>query len=740
MAVSDAGDRNATQELRDRERHLRFALEASLAIVFEWDIQNDRVRRLISKAASLPETGDNLGSFEDVVRAVHPDDRVSFRSSINAAMKSADGRYHSVHRIVDPDGTVHWVEEFGGVEFGCNGRPDRLLGIAHDITERKTAEDALRASEERYRLRVAELQAIFDTAPIGLAISDARGHHIRGNRANEVLFGFKPGDELSNTVRKASGDRIFHAGRELAPSEFPMQRAARGERIVGQELEVIRKDGEVVTVLASANPLPGNSQHGAVGAFLDITSRKKAERALQAAHETFRHLVDRSPFGICVIDSDFRLVRVSDGAQKIFENVRPLLGRDFSEVLRIIWYEPFASEVTERFKHTLQTGERYRSASTIEQRADISAKEAYDWTIERITLPDDRPGVVCHFYDLSERQRHQEHVQLLMREISHRSKNMLALVKAIATLTASQSTQDFLQSFGERINSLAAAHDLLVEGQWKSVPLSDLVHTQVKHFSGANGGRVSVQGPPMSLKPGAAQIIGMALHELGTNAVKYGSLSLDSGRVVVSWNATPEDEFELNWMEHSGPSVTKPERSGFGTSVTSTMVELSLGGDVTIDYAPSGLRWRLRCDLSNVIENMPVAASKQVQSQSLAPAPELPRRVLVVEDEPMIAYEITANLKQAGFDVIGPVGTVGQALALAERSGCDAAVLDVTLGSETSEPIAKRLLALGVPFVTMSGYSKSQLPAVFVNAPLLQKPQGLVHIVQSLKTLAGVDR
>jgi PAS domain S-box-containing protein len=133
--------------------------------------------------------------------------------------------------------------------------------------------------------------------------------------------------------------------------------------------------------------------------------RARAEEALRAAHDTLRHMVDRSPFGMYVVNADFRLVQVSNGAQKVFQCVRPLLGRDFAEVLRAIWEEPFASEAIERFRQTLATGEPYSVRRSIEQRHDTPEVEAYDWRIERHMLPDGRFGVVCHFYDLTERER-----------------------------------------------------------------------------------------------------------------------------------------------------------------------------------------------------------------------------------------------------------------------------------------------------------------------------------------------
>ncbi|MDX1488256.1 MAG: histidine kinase, partial [Acidiferrobacterales bacterium] len=144
--------------------------------------------------------------------------------------------------------------------------------------------------------------------------------------------------------------------------------------------------------------------------------RARAEESLRAAHNTFRHLVENSPFGVYTVDADFRVAQVSAGAQPVFENVRPLIGRDFAEVLRIIWPEPFASEAIGLFRNTLETGEPYHSPNTVERRQDIDEVGSFDWKIERVTLPDGRFGVVCHFYDLSERQ----HYEAALRESEER--------------------------------------------------------------------------------------------------------------------------------------------------------------------------------------------------------------------------------------------------------------------------------------------------------------------------------
>jgi signal transduction histidine kinase len=152
-------------------------------------------------------------------------------------------------------------------------------------------------------------------------------------------------------------------------------------------------------------------------------------------------LVEQSPFGVYAVDADFRLVLVSAGAQKVFETVRPLIGRDFAEVLRTIWPEPFASEAIGRFRRTLETGERYHAPRTVDQRHDIDIVESYDWTIERVTLSDGRPGVICHFYDLSERRRYEAALRDADRQkdeflamLAHELRNPLAAVQTAVSL------------------------------------------------------------------------------------------------------------------------------------------------------------------------------------------------------------------------------------------------------------------------------------------------------------------
>ncbi len=188
-----------------------------------------------------------------------------------------------------------------------------------------------------------------------------------------------------------------------------------------------------------------------------------------------------------------------------------------------------------------------------------------------------------------------------MREMNHRAKNMLSVVDAIARRTAATTFEDFIARFSERIQSLSANQDLLVRNEWKGVGIEDMVRAQLAHFSDLIGSRIVTRGPRLRLNASSAQAIGLALHELATNAGKYGALLGDTGRVRIRWG-TKRDVFHISWTERDGPPVSAPNRRGFGTIVMNAMAERSVGGEVQLDYASSGLAWRLICPTVNALE------------------------------------------------------------------------------------------------------------------------------------------
>ena len=207
--------------------------------------------------------------------------------------------------------------------------------------------------------------------------------------------------------------------------------------------------------------------------------------------------------------------------------------------------------------------------------------------------------------DVTERKASEDHLRLLMRELTHRSKNLLAVIQSIARQTArhSGSIESFLDQFGARTQALATSHDLLVQESWYGASLSELVRLQLGHYLNHRAPDITMEGPSIALKPEAAQSLGLALHELATNAAKYGALSTPSGRVAIEWRRLSPTEgsgLELIWTERGGPTVNAPTRRGFGSLVIEQNLARSLNADVELTFAPEGLRCRARVPLEHI--------------------------------------------------------------------------------------------------------------------------------------------
>ena len=211
-------------------------------------------------------------------------------------------------------------------------------------------------------------------------------------------------------------------------------------------------------------------------------------------------------------------------------------------------------------------------------------------------------GVIWHgiAQDITERKKADEHVRTLLGEVNHRSKNLLSVVKSVATHTIT-TPERFAETFSQRIAALAASHDLLINSQWHGVGLDTLIRSQLGHFRGLIGTRIRVSGSELALKPNAAQSIGMALHELATNAGKYGALVGDHGTIDIRWSCG--EHFMLSWSERDGPHVCEPTRTGFGHRLLIEMAEHELDGDVRLAYPPSGLEWSVTAPKDAILES-----------------------------------------------------------------------------------------------------------------------------------------
>jgi PAS domain S-box-containing protein len=253
----------------------------------------------------------------------------------------------------------------------------------------------------------------------------------------------------------------------------------------------------------------------------------------------------------------------------------------------------------------IRAGERVEHFDTIRRRKDGS-RIPISVTVSPVRNSEGRiVGASKIARDISERKRLEEAQRVLSREVNHRSKNLLAVVQSIIRYTVSHSPQqDFVRRINERLRALSANQDLLIESSWSGVEMSALIQSQLGHVERIPLDRIERKGAPIMLVPTAAQALGMALHELATNAVKFGALSDTAGRVVVAWRVEKGDAGStliVSWQEAGGPAVTAPEYAGFGTTIIERITGQSLGGRVTTIYAPTGLTWELRAPADALI-------------------------------------------------------------------------------------------------------------------------------------------
>ena len=518
---------------------------------------------------------------------VHPDDRLRFEAETTAYLESG-GTNTREFRVVHRDGTLRHVIKHSSLNHSERDGRAVITGIFIDVTEARTARNADHTSS-RDHFGFYDLDVGRGMTELSPALRNMVGVPTLGPVTAENVRDFVHPDD-----REWATARMREAMSQPGPYEFSYRIVLLDGRIL-----TVRDKGEAHAPL---DPIKKTVAR-ITGSMTNITNVIKESDARRLANDKFWRMIDVAPFGAYIVDADLRMVRISEGGKAAFAEIDGLIGRDLDEVLHILWPAHFASEAVARFRHTLATGEPHHADPVIEERADRHVLEAYDWSIERIELDDGEPGVLCYFYDLSERVRNERELEQardrehdLMGEINHRTKNVLTLVQVLARQTARGGSQDFIARFLERIDALAKAQDLMFQNSADRVDLRELVESQLGHFLNTEQPRISLSGPSVRLGPRAAQAVGMALHELATNASKYGALSSDEGKIEIAWELRDDESmFIIEWAEHDGPPVVQPEGKGFGSTVINQITEAAMNADVQLDFAPEGVKWQLTC-------------------------------------------------------------------------------------------------------------------------------------------------
>ena len=326
-------------------------------------------------------------------------------------------------------------------------------------------------------------------------------------------------------------------------------------------------------------------------------------------------------------------------------------------------------------------------------------------------------------FDITDRKEAEERQTLLAREVDHRAKNALALVQSILRLTRAKNLPAYVAAVEGRIKALSRAHTVLSQSRWHGADLRGLVDEELAPYRIGNVEKIKTNGPDVLLQPASAQTLALALHELATNAAKYGALSSMSGQLQLGWQLS-DGKLVLDWNETGGPATKLPSVNGFGTRIILASIERQLRGHVAFDWRREGLRCVLSVPLCNTMETVELPESRGGFESAAAGAgiALAGASVMLVEDEAIVALAVNDSLTDLGFSVIGPFSRVSDACRALQDNQVDAAILDINLDGEMVYSLAELLTARKIPFVFATGYGAESIETRFEHIPVLQKP------------------
>ena len=585
LAALFAERRQSEAALKQSTERLQLALDGAALGTFNVEIATGRLECDVRAAsihghASLPLT------LKEGRRFILPDDLVRVDAGFAEALR-AGGVWKAEYRVVHPPdhthaGEVRWIALDGSIVRNSPGTPVRWLGVTHDITERKETELALAE-------RDAQLALAGKTALVGSYALDVNSGRVQVSPGCAVIHGFPEGtgeiqrDDWRAGVQPddlARYDRLLSQAFAERQSEYHV------------EYRILRSGGEVRWIEARAFILYDDDGRGerVVGINIDVTERKKAEAALEESDARYRALYHDNPSMYFTVDALGTVLSVNEfGARQLGYAPAELVGRS---VLQLI-HEEDREVARQRLASCGENPETIARAELRKVRRDGSIL----W-VREVARAVREPGgqtvllIVCE--DITDLKWSEEQQNLLIAELDHRVKNTLANVAVVARRTGERrgSTADFIQALDHRLQSMAEAHALLSRSRWQGVSLADLVGRELAPY--ATAGNTVVEGPYVGLTAAATQAMAMVLHELGTNAAKYGALSTPQGRVLVRWgwrsNGGAPATLALEWHEQGGPAVTVPAQAGYGTSVIRDLIPYELGGTVELEFAPDGVR------------------------------------------------------------------------------------------------------------------------------------------------------
>lgn len=569
--------------------------------------------------------------------------------------------------------------------------------------------------------------------PLPAYLTDAAGFLTYYNDAAAELWGQRP---PLGSARWTGAWRLYSlGGQPIQPEHSPVAVSLQaGGALQGAEAIVERPDGSRITVRGNPSLLrdAAGKVIGTLNVLVDLSDRVSADMELAR----LAAIVSSSEDAIMSKDLTGRINSWNAAAARMFGwSSEELIGQPILKIIPVELHDE-EREIIAR----IQRGQRVEHFDTVRltkdgRRLDVALS---------VSPLRNRAGIVVGAStiarDISERKQAEQLQRLLFDELNHRVKNTLATIQAIAgqSLRSASSPAAFVASFNGRIQSLARAHDLLVSGRMQGASIEQIVREQVVLGNDLSG-RIAFDGPPLFLPAKAAVNLGLVLHELATNARKYGALAQAGGRLDIAWQvfAYPRRELVLQWRESGVEGVCEPSRRGFGSTLIERTLE-SEGGRGLLHYRPGGVSCELMVPLPEIestpslsaaerdgIDTPPVAGSAGIQG----------KRVLVVEDEVLVALDIESILTDAGMVVSGRAGTLDAARRAVALGQFDVVLLDANLAGQPVLDLAAALQRQGVPFAFATGYGREGINAEFRDVPVLSKPFTAEQLIGLMRRL-----
>jgi len=580
--------RVAEQAHRASEERLELAVEGTGVGIYDLDLESGTGFWSESAFSMLGYEPDPEGraTFAMWRARLHPDDEARVLAEHEAA-ELGRGELRFEFRILRADnGEERWLASYGRIIRAAHGA--RSIGTVLDISERKRTEEALRENEARLRLAM-------EAGRLGSWWFDAKRFRGGFSERSARMIGLPPGTlEASFEEWRA----LVHPD-DLAEAEASFAAALAGET-PGYETEyrVVHPNGDVrrIEVMGTVERDSAGAALRVVGTFRDVTRLRAAAEASRESAQRLDLAVSAHRIGIFDWNVQTGAVHWTPQEEELFGLPSGSFGGHISDWAAIVHPDDLDRVNAEMAAAMAERRDNLDFAFRIRRRDGVRWIEGSS----RFLYADDGTPLrmVGTNVDATERRRAEDHQRLLVNELNHRVKNTLAIIQGIAqqTFRGSDVPPARREAFEGRLSALSAAHNLLTRENWETASIREVIEAAVAPYRG--DGRVAIDGPDMRVPPRTAVSLALAIHELGTNAAKYGALSGSAGTVSVRWQAE-DGRLGLIWRESGGPPVASPTTRGFGTRMIERALAAELGGEATIEFRPEGLVCSVGAPLSD---------------------------------------------------------------------------------------------------------------------------------------------